>query len=298
MPPGRTPTVRPPGDAILKLTRQALIEHGHQRYEMPAKIGVQPYDNVIYHAMPAYLPGPGIVGMKWIECYPGNPCRFNLPQTIGLLVVNDVEGGVPLAIMDSAWLTVMRTSAVSVLAAAALHPGATAFGMFGCGVQGKELVRYAALAMPGLKTVYVHDTNGAAADALIAELQSELDLRLVKGESAEEVTKSAEVLSSATVILREPLAVVKGEAGCGTRHLSATIEDGLGAHAGGDLGVPRRSRTIAASSNTAVTPGHPPRRQRMPLSLTSRRGCRQPCQVRCFSLGARRDDPIRTRSSS
>lgn len=198
-------------DEILGLTREALVEHGHQRYEMPAKIGVHPYDNVFYHAMPAYLPGPGIVGMKWIECYPDNPRKFALPQTTGLLVLNDVENGAPLAVMDSAWLTAMRTPAVTVLGAAALHPGATSFGVFGCGVQGKEHVRYAALAMPGLETVYVHDTNEAAADALIAELQPQLDLRIVKGESAEALTKSAEVLSSATVILREPLAVVKDE---------------------------------------------------------------------------------------
>ncbi|MEX2974269.1 ornithine cyclodeaminase family protein [Streptomyces sp. C184] len=198
-------------DAILELTRQALVEHGHRRYEMPAKIGVHPYDNVFYHAMPAYLPGPGIVGAKWIECYPDNPRTFGLPQTTGLLVLNEVESGVPLAVMDSAWLTAMRTPAVTVLAAAALHPGATTFGMFGCGVQGREHVRYAALAMPGLETVYVHDTHEAAADALITQLQPELGLRIVKGESAEAVTKSAEVLSSATVILREPLAVVKDE---------------------------------------------------------------------------------------
>lgn len=198
-------------DAILELTRQALVEHGHRRYEMPAKIGVHPYDNVFFHAMPAYLPGPGIVGMKWIECYPDNPRTFDLPQTTGLLVLNDVDSGVPLAVMDSTWLTAMRTPAVTVLAAAALHPDATTFGMFGCGVQGIEHVRYASLAMPGLETVYVYDTNEAAADALIAKLQPELDLRIVKGESPEAVTKSAQVLSSATVILRRPLAVVKDE---------------------------------------------------------------------------------------
>ncbi|MFE7111403.1 ornithine cyclodeaminase family protein [Streptomyces sp. NPDC057575] len=198
-------------DAILELTRQALVEHGHRRYEMPAKIGVHPYDNVFYHAMPAYLPGPGIVGAKWIECYPDNPHRFDLPQTTGLLVLNDVDTGVPLAIMDSAWLTAMRTPAVTVLAAAALHPDATTFGMFGCGVQGIEHVRYAALAMPKLKTVYVYDTNEAAADTLIAQLQPELEVRINKGQSPEAVTKSAEVLSSATVILRQPLAVVRDE---------------------------------------------------------------------------------------
>ncbi|WP_336048483.1 hypothetical protein [Streptomyces sp. CA2R101] len=112
---------------------------------------------------------------------------------------------------DSAWLTAMRTPAVTVPAAAALHPGATTFGMFGCGVQGREHVRYAALALPGLETVYVHDTDEAAEEALITQLRPEPGVRISKGESAEAVAKSAEVLSSATDVLREPLAVVKGE---------------------------------------------------------------------------------------
>ncbi|AOT03426.1 ornithine cyclodeaminase family protein [Arthrobacter sp. U41] len=194
---------------IIGYTRDALVEHGHQRYEMPAKIGVHPYPEVFFHAMPAYVPGKNAVGCKWIECYPNNPAKFGLPQTTGLMVINDVESGVPVAIMDSTWVTAMRTPAVTVLAAAKLHPGAETFGMFGCGVQGKEHVRYAAEALPDLKTVYVYDNREAAADALIAELQGQVPFTLVKGESIEAVVKSSEVLSSATVILKEPLAAVK-----------------------------------------------------------------------------------------
>ena len=41
---------------ILDNTKNALIEHGNRRYEMPAKIGVYPYPEVFYHAMPAFEP--------------------------------------------------------------------------------------------------------------------------------------------------------------------------------------------------------------------------------------------------
>jgi ornithine cyclodeaminase/alanine dehydrogenase len=196
---------------ILDITRDTLVEHGNQRYEMPAKIGVHPYPEVFFHAMPAYVPGMNAVGCKWIECYPNNPEKFGLPQTTGLMVINDVDSGVPVAIMDSTWVTAMRTPAVTVLAAAKLHPGAETFGMFGCGVQGKEHIRFAAEALPSLKTVYVYDTREAAVDALISELKGEVPFTLVKGTSAEAVAKSAEVLSSATVILKEPLSVIKDE---------------------------------------------------------------------------------------
>ncbi|MGW4771804.1 hypothetical protein ACWEO2_27660 [Nocardia sp. NPDC004278] len=196
---------------ILEFTHTALVEHGHHRYEMPAKIGIHPYPEVFYHAMPAHVPAANAVGCKWIECYPNNPARFGLPQTTGLMVINDVESGVPVAIMDSTWITAQRTPAVTVLAAAKIHPDAATFGMFGCGIQGREHVRYAARALPKLETVYVYDTNDAAADALIADLRDQVPFALVKGDSAEEVAKSAQVLSSATVILKQPLAVVKDE---------------------------------------------------------------------------------------
>lgn len=140
---------------ILDITKNALIEHGNYRYKMPATIGVHPYPEVFYHAMPAFVPGMIAVGCKWIECYPNNPEKFGLPRATGLMIINDLESGGPLALMDSTWLTAMRTPEVTILSAAALHPGAETFGMFGCGVQGKEHIKYAAEALPELKKVYV-----------------------------------------------------------------------------------------------------------------------------------------------
>ncbi|MBO8187531.1 ornithine cyclodeaminase family protein [Streptomyces spirodelae] len=196
---------------VLETVRRALVEHGRARYEMPAKVGVHPYPEVFFHAMPAYLPGLGAVGMKWIECYPNNPEKFALPQTTGLQVMNDVESGVPISLFDSAWLTAHRTPAVTVLAAQALHPGARTFGMFGCGIQGREHVRYADTLLTDLESITVYDTREEAADRLIAELQPQVEVKLVKGTSVEAVVKENEILSSATVILREPQSIAKDE---------------------------------------------------------------------------------------
>ncbi len=198
-------------DRILELVQDALVAHGSKEYEMPAKIGVHPFQEVFFHAMPAYVPSKNAVGAKWIECYPNNPEKFDLPQTTGLLVMNDVLSGCPLAIMDSTWLTAMRTPAVTVLAAAALHPDAETFGMFGCGVQGIEHVRFVVKTLPKLKKIYIHDINEKAMDRLIEEVQPEIDVEIIKGKSAREVTEKCEVLSSATVILKDPLSVVKSQ---------------------------------------------------------------------------------------
>ncbi len=194
---------------ILELTRSALVAHGKKEYEMPAKIGVHPYEEVFYHAMPAYVPAKNAVGLKWIECYPSNPSRYNLPQTTGLLVLNDTESGCPLALMDATWVTAMRTPAVTALAAEALHPDAESFGMFGSGLQGIEHCRFIVHTLKKLRKVYIYDIKEEAMDNMIKTVQPQVDVEIIRGKNPEAVTKSSQVLSSATVILLDTLAVVK-----------------------------------------------------------------------------------------
>lgn len=196
---------------ILKLIEEVLIAHGKKEYEMPAKIGVHPLEEVFYHAMPAYVPSKKAVGVKWIECYPNNPKKFNLPQTTGLLVLNDILSGCPIAIMDSTWLTAMRTPAVTVLAAAALHSDAETFGMFGCGVQGIEHVRFIVKTLQKLKKIYIYDIVEDAMDNLIKIVQPEIDVEIIKGKSPRELAEKCEVMSSATIIIKDTLSVVKDE---------------------------------------------------------------------------------------
>jgi ornithine cyclodeaminase/alanine dehydrogenase len=199
----------PSEEEILGLTRDALVAHGRKEYEMPAKIGVHPFPEVFFHAMPAYVPGQLALGCKWIECFPANPDRFNLPQTTGLLILNDIQSGCPIAIMDCTWVTAMRTPAVTVLAAAALHPDAETFGMFGCGVQGVEHVKYVVHTLKKLKKIYVYDTREERMDQLVAQVQPRLQVPILKGKGFEQVTKDCQVLSSATFIVRKPYAFVK-----------------------------------------------------------------------------------------
>lgn len=53
-------------DEIIAICEKAMIAHGRKEYEMPAKIGIHPYDDVFYHAMPGYLPNQE-GGGNWYE---------------------------------------------------------------------------------------------------------------------------------------------------------------------------------------------------------------------------------------
>ncbi len=198
-------------EETLELVKGAMIAHGKSEYEMPAKIGIHPYEDVFFHAMPAYVPGNLACGCKWIECYPRNPKEYGLPQTTGLQVMNDIVTGVPIAVMDCTWLTAMRTPAVTALAAVALHPHAKTFGMFGCGVQGIGHVRFIAKALKELEKIYIYDKFPASMDRLIEQVADEVKIPIIKASCPEEVVKNCEVLSSATIIIREPMKLVKKE---------------------------------------------------------------------------------------
>lgn len=201
----------PSRDEILQIVRETLIAHGKKEYEMPAKIGIHPFVEVFYHAMPAYVPSRLACGCKWIECYPQNPKKYDMPQTTGLLIMNETMCGAPIALMDATWVTAMRTPAVTVLAAAALHPDAETFGMFGCGVQGEEHVRYVTKTMKKLKKICVYDVKEGAANRLKESLQHEVPVEIEVGTSPEQVAKECQVMSSATLIVQKPIAAVRDE---------------------------------------------------------------------------------------
>ena len=122
---------------IIDLLDKAFWEKGHGRVEMPPKPGIHPGegDNFI-HAMPAYIPAMNAAGMKWVSGFPGN-YQKGLPYITGLLILNDTETGIPLAMMDCVWITAMRTAAATAVAAKTLaRSDSKVLGVLGCGVQG------------------------------------------------------------------------------------------------------------------------------------------------------------------
>jgi ornithine cyclodeaminase/alanine dehydrogenase-like protein (mu-crystallin family) len=85
-------------------------------------------------SMPAV--GMRSVGVKLVSVVPGNAAR-SLPVTNGLMVINSAETGVPLAVMNAATLTAIRTGAVGALGVKYMTPQDSAsVGIIGCGVQG------------------------------------------------------------------------------------------------------------------------------------------------------------------
>ena len=86
--------------------------------------------------MPAYLRDEDVAALKWVSGYPGNKAR-GLPYISGLIVLNDAETGLPIAIMDGAEVTAARTAAASGVCIRRWAPdGWRTAAILGCGEQG------------------------------------------------------------------------------------------------------------------------------------------------------------------
>jgi ornithine cyclodeaminase/alanine dehydrogenase-like protein (mu-crystallin family) len=157
---------------VLEAIRTAMREHANGTYEMHPKIGVHPTgtdpDNFI-HAMPAYLKEKGVCGLKWVAGFPKNPQK-GLPNVTGLQVCNDVDTGLPLAVMDCAYLTGLRTAAVStVITSACARKDSRILALCGCGFQGGLHLQFILEALPSITEVRLYDVRQASAEALAAK---------------------------------------------------------------------------------------------------------------------------------
>jgi alanine dehydrogenase len=107
------------------------------RVELPPKPGVHPRPDSFLHAMPAYLRDDDVVALKWVAGYPANTER-GLPYITGLVVLNDPETGLPVAVMDGAEITAARTAAASGVCVRRFAPeGWQEAAILGCGEQGR-----------------------------------------------------------------------------------------------------------------------------------------------------------------
>jgi ornithine cyclodeaminase/alanine dehydrogenase len=184
------------------------------RVELPPKPGVHPRKDSFLHAMPAYLRDEDVVTLKWVAGYPANKER-GLPYITGLIVVNDAETGLPVAIMDGAEITAARTAAASGVCVRRFAPeGWTLAAILGCGEQGLFHARLLHALNPQA-SIRAWDPHPERIERLagLAEAAS----------SWEEALAGAEVVVTAGPIVEEPPSPLRPEH-LGERWLALPID--------------------------------------------------------------------------
>lgn len=130
--------------------------------------------------------------------FPDNPRRCGLPTIQGTVVLADAETGEPLALMESASLTALRTAAATALAAKLLAPGhARTATIVGCGAQGEIQLAAIAAVLP-LQHVWVVDTDRARAESLATRARTVLQIGIEAATDPHAAIRASEVCVTCT----------------------------------------------------------------------------------------------------
>ena len=193
---------------VIALLETAFLEKGEGRVEMPPKPGIHPGPDAFIHAMPALIPKMRAAGIKWVGGFPENPSR-GLPYISGLIILNDVETGLPTAIMDCTWITGYRTAGATAVAARRLaRPDSETAGILGCGLQGRTHLLALASIFP-LKKVLAYDISTTALKAFIEEMSPKLGLEIDPVSEPHRAVEGSDLVVTAGPLLKNPDPVIE-----------------------------------------------------------------------------------------
>lgn len=166
--------IRAQVDGTLKTAPKAYIQPGDGRMAL-AMLGVD----------------AEVVVVKALVANAANKAR-GLPSVLGSVLVLDGQSGEPLALLDGAWVTAVRTAGLSAVAARRLaRADAATLGLIGCGVQAHSHLAAFADLFP-LRRVLVAGRGVARRDAVLAD---------VRGRGLEAVAADAEGALAADIVV-------------------------------------------------------------------------------------------------
>lgn len=141
---------------------------------------------------------PPSMAIKVITVYPQNPELFNLPTIQGLVLLYDSEKGNPLAILDGAALTSLRTGAAGGVAAKYLaRENSKTVTLFGVGAQGETQLE-AVCAVRSINKAFIITNNDPREGPFLEKMKKKLDIELVLTEDKRSSLRQSDIVITAT----------------------------------------------------------------------------------------------------
>jgi ornithine cyclodeaminase/alanine dehydrogenase-like protein (mu-crystallin family) len=198
-----------PIDEVIKAVEEAFCEKAKGKAETPPKPGIHPQRDSFIHAMPAYITEMKAAGVKWVSGFPENPKR-GLPYVSGLLILNDVETGFPVCVMDCTWITAKRTGAATAVAAKYLaREDSKILGILGCGVQGRSNLEALMAVCENLEETRAYDIVKENLRRYVEEMTAKHKVKVVPVDSPRKAVENCDIIVTAGPILKNPKQVIE-----------------------------------------------------------------------------------------
>jgi alanine dehydrogenase len=213
-------------DAI-DLVERGFVEFGQGGVDMPQRpVIFIPEHKGMAGFMPALIRGMGALSIKTVTAFKDNP-KKGMPTIFGTVTLLDPETGVPLSIMDAAYLTAARTGAASGVATKYLaKEKAGLAAIFGAGVQARTQLE-AVCTVRHITGVRVFDVDREQAEKFAAEMSGldRIPSAIQVAASPQEALDGADIVVTATT---SPTPIFDGDDLAPGAHVN-----GVGSHAPG-----------------------------------------------------------------
>jgi len=188
----------------IDLMHRTMSAVSEGRVVLPLRsILMMPGDLGMMGNMPGYLGDPECFGVKLVSLMPRNkPPQYS--SHLGIVLLFEVEHGQPVALLDAAEITAIRTAAVSGLATRLLaRPDASSLTILGAGEQASSHLA-AMLAVRKLRRIRVwgRDLDKAAAFARAEETKHGVTIEVAP--TVRDAVEHAEIICTVTKA-REPI---------------------------------------------------------------------------------------------
>ena len=164
---------------------------------MPPKL-IIPLPDGDLRAMPAYLKGVNLAGVKVVNSHPKNRA-LGLPTVMAIIIAVDPKTGFPIAVIEATHLTAMRTAAAGAIAVKLLaRHDSSVVALVGAGTQARYQLLALSVVMKRIDEVHVWSLERELADSLVEEMQSQIDADFFIHETAREAVSGADIIVTAT----------------------------------------------------------------------------------------------------
>lgn len=183
-------------DQAIAAMESAFIQLAMQQVKLPLRTSISiDEETALTLTMPAYLAKDKALGLKVVSIFPNNLAK-NKPSITGFIMLLNARTGEPIALMDAAYLTALRTGAVSGLATKYFAiDTAHHLALIGSGAQ--AITQLEAIAcVRDIKQVSIWSRNALNANSLAHKLENKYDVRIF--ESVPLAVQDADIICTAT----------------------------------------------------------------------------------------------------
>ena len=182
----------------IEAMREAFAQLARGEVTLPARARLDaPAEHGLALVMPCHSAAQKLFSVKFITLFDNNAQR-GLPLIQSTVLLSDGTTGVPLAVMDGASLTALRTGAASGLATELLaRPEAASVAIIGSGVQARTQLEAVACVRP-VRHAWVCDCNAESAGRFAGEMQQRLGIVVERVASPSAALAGADIVCTAT----------------------------------------------------------------------------------------------------